>query len=208
EDITVDPDPDPKDPTDPKDLDSKGATVTEGETAEFKVSLTESSKDQTVTVTLTGATAEKGKDFLNPNETQDIVIKYADGSKVTVSPNADGTYSVKVPAGETNFVVEVKTFDDVTIEDTEEDYTLTVKVGNVEKTVTGKILDNDEEDITVDPDPDPKDPTDPKDLDSKGATVTEGETAEFKVSLTESSKDQTVTVTLTGATAEKGKDFL
>ncbi|TLT05396.1 Calx-beta domain-containing protein, partial [Aliarcobacter cibarius] len=181
EDITVDPDPDPKDPTDPKDLDSKGATVTEGDTAEFKVSLTESSKDQTVTVTLTGATAEKGKDFLNPNETQDIVIKYADGSKVTVSPNADGTYSVKVPAGETNFVVEVKTFDDVTIEDTEEDYTLTVKVGNVEKTVTGKILDNDEEDITVDPDPDPKDPTDPKDLDSKGATVTEGDTAEFKV---------------------------
>ncbi len=142
EGITIDPNPDPKDPNDPKDLDSKGAKVTEGDTAEFKVTLTESSSDQVVNVAIAGGSATKGADFLNASETESITVKYADGSIVTIAANVDGTYSVPVKAGQTNFVVQVKTFDDAIIEN-EENFTLTVKVADKQATSTGTILDND-----------------------------------------------------------------
>ncbi|TLT02825.1 choice-of-anchor K domain-containing protein, partial [Aliarcobacter cibarius] len=121
-----------------------------------------------------------------------------------------------------NFVVEVKTFDDVTIEDTEEDYTLTVKVGNVEKTVTGKILDNDVPEAVITP-KDPKDPTpevpvdptdptkplDPKDpsLGTEGAVAVEGEDLVFTVKVTDSVNPQTYDFVINNGTAEAGKDF-
>ncbi|MDX9960058.1 MAG: Calx-beta domain-containing protein, partial [Aliarcobacter sp.] len=142
EGITIDPNPDPKDPNDPKDLDSKGAKVTEGDTAEFKVTLTESSSDQVVNVAIATGSATKGADFLNASETESITVKYADGSIVTIAANVDGTYSVPVKAGQTNFVVQVKTFDDAIIEN-EENFTLTVKVADKQATSTGTILDND-----------------------------------------------------------------
>ena len=140
--VVVNPEADPKDPDDPRDLASAGATVTEGEVAEFKVRITESTSDQLAEIVLTGGTATKGEDFLNPPETAEITVTYADGTRVTVGPNADGSYSVNVPAGQTTFVVGVPTFDDGIVEDTE-NFGLSVQVGGASGSATGTILDND-----------------------------------------------------------------
>ena len=91
------------------------------------------------------------------------------------------------------------------IENTE-DYTLTVKVGNVEKTVSGTILDNDVPEAVITPkdpkDPDPEVPTDPKDptkpedpkdptIGTKGAVAVEGEDLVFTVKVTQSVNPET-----------------
>ncbi|WP_026806905.1 choice-of-anchor K domain-containing protein, partial [Aliarcobacter faecis] len=162
-----------------------------------------------------------GEDFLNPSETQEIVVKYADGTEVTVAPNADGTYSVNVPAGQTTFVVGVKTYDDLTIEDTE-NFGLSVKVGDKTSSVIGTILDNDVAEAEITPkepeepivpvpvDPiDPSKPLDPKDpiAGTKGAVAVEGEDLVFSVKVTDSVTPQEYDFKVEGLTATEGEDF-
>jgi hypothetical protein len=101
--------------------------VTEGESAVFKVVLSNASPhSNTYALQLKSGTATLGEDF-----TDELTLS----NGVTYDPS---TGLITVPAGVTEFTVTVPTIDDDLVEDTE---TFTLTVGNV--TGTGTILDND-----------------------------------------------------------------
>jgi uncharacterized membrane protein len=157
-------------------------TVTEGESALFKVVLSNASPhSNTYTLELESGTATLGEDFTD-------ALTFSNG----VTLNADGTLTV--PAGVTEFTVTVPTIDDALVENTE---AFTLTVGGVE--ATGTILDNDTATVTHVGD---------ADGDVAGVTVTEGEAAVFTVKLSnESVNDETFSLTLASGTATLGEDF-
>ncbi|WP_277868852.1 Calx-beta domain-containing protein, partial [Vibrio tasmaniensis] len=196
---------DPTDPTPPVNPDDRPSVsiedskvINEGSTASFDVSLSKAASID-VSVTLETLYGTATADDINS-----VVVKDAAGNVVT--PNADGSYTVK--AGETKLIVEVETKDDGTYEGDEK---LSLKVtgaNGVTGTGTGELTIKDDGTVPVDP-TDPTPPVNPDDRpavsieDSK--VINEGSTASFDVSLSKAaSVDVSVTLeTLYGtATAE------
>ncbi|MGR5060702.1 Calx-beta domain-containing protein [Vibrio rotiferianus] len=152
-----------------------GETVPEGQSAEFKVTLSNaSSSAQTYTIGLVNGTAGD-----NDYDTNLSNIVFSDG--VTYDAN---TGQITVPAGVTMFTATVDTTQD-TID--EPDETFDLQVGGVTGTAT--IIDNDGVPTITD-------------VALVGETVPEGQAAEFKVTLSNaSSSDQTYTIGLLNGTA-------
>ncbi|WP_049779136.1 Calx-beta domain-containing protein [Vibrio atlanticus] len=192
---------DPTDPTLPVNPDDRptvsiedSKVINEGSTASFDVSLSKAaSVDVSVTLETLYGTA-------TADDINSVVVKDAAGNVVT--PNADGSYTVK--AGETKLVVEVATKDDGTYEGDEK---LSLKVtgaAGVIGTGTGELTIKDDGKGPVDPtNPNPDDRPSVSIEDSK--VINEGSTASFDVSLSKAaSVDVSVTLeTLYGtATAD------
>ncbi|MFN1651096.1 beta strand repeat-containing protein [Vibrio rotiferianus] len=152
-----------------------GETVSEGQPAEFKVTLSNaSSSDQTYTIGLVNGTAGD-----NDYDTNESNIVFSDG--VTYDAN---TGQITVPAGVTMFTATVDTTQD-TID--EPDETFDLQVGGVNGTAT--IQDDDDAPVITE-------------VALVGETVPEGQPAEFKVTLSNaSSSDQTYTIGLVNGTA-------
>ena len=194
---------DPTDPTPPVNPDDRPAVsiedskvINEGSTAGFDVSLSKAaSVDVSVTLETLYGTA-------TADDITSIVVKDAAGNVVT--PNADGSYTVK--AGETKLVVEVATKDDGTYEGDEK---LSLKVTGatgVTGSGTGELTIKDDGTGPVDP-TDPIPPVNPDDRPSVsisgGGDVNEGSTANFTVSLSAAANtDVTVQLTLDHGEAE------
>ncbi|WKY59255.1 Calx-beta domain-containing protein [Vibrio sp. SNU_ST1] len=190
----------PVDPTNPNPDDrptvsiEDSKVINEGSTASFDVSLSKAaSVDVSITLETLYGTA-------TADDITSIVVKDAAGNVVT--PNADGSYTVK--AGETKLVVEVQTKDDGTFEGDEK---LSLKVTGVTGatgTGTGELTIKDDGTGPVDPtNPNPDDRPTVSIEDSK--VINEGSTASFDVSLTKAaSVDVSITLeTLYGtATAD------
>ena len=153
-------------------LSIEDATVEEGETAQFRVSLSTAS-------------------------TQTVTVRYQthQGTADTAADFVGGSGTLSFPAGTTERFVEVQTSEDTT---DEPDETFTVKLTNpnnatlLDDTAIGRINDDD---------PLPM-------LSIDDATVEEGGTARFEVTLTGTST-QTVTVVYAtvGGTADEGSDY-
>ncbi|MFA0578292.1 Calx-beta domain-containing protein, partial [Vibrio sp. 10N.222.49.F1] len=170
---------DPTDPTPPGNPDDRPSVsiedskvINEGSTASFDVSLSKAASID-VSVTLETLYGTATADDINS-----VVVKDAAGNVVT--PNADGSYTVK--AGETQLTVEVATKDDATYEGDEK---LSLKVTGV----TG-VNGTDTSDLTITDDgTGPVDPGKPTDNDKPtltvgdAAPVVEGQSASFAVSL-------------------------
>ncbi|WP_277814452.1 Calx-beta domain-containing protein, partial [Vibrio tasmaniensis] len=174
---------DPTDPIPPVNPDDRPAVsiegskvINEGSTASFDVSLSKAaSVDVSVTLETLYGTA-------TADDITSIVVKDATGNVVT--PNADGSYTVK--AGETKLVVEVATKDDGTYEGDEK---LSLKVTGatgVTGSGTGELTIKDDGTGPVDP-TDPTPPVNPDDRPSvsieDSKVINEGSTASFDVSL-------------------------
>ncbi|MFA0610887.1 Calx-beta domain-containing protein, partial [Vibrio sp. 10N.222.49.B4] len=196
---------DPTDPTPPVNPDDRPSVsiedskvINEGSTASFDVSLSKAASID-VSVTLETLYGTATADDINS-----VVVKDAAGNVVT--PNADGSYTVK--AGETKLVVEVETKDDGTYEGDEK---LSLKVTGatgVTGSGTGELTIKDDGTGPVDP-TDPTPPVNPDDRPSvsieDSKVINEGSTASFDVSLSKAaSVDVSVTLeTLYGtATAD------
>ncbi|MEZ9437782.1 Calx-beta domain-containing protein, partial [Vibrio atlanticus] len=179
----------PVDPTNPNPDDrptvsiEDSKVINEGSTASFDVSLSKAaSVDVSVTLETLYGTA-------TADDITSVVVKDAAGNVVT--PNADGSYTVK--AGETKLVVEVATQDDGTYEGNEK---LSLKVtGATGVTGTGELTIKDDGTGPVDPtNPNPDDR--PSVSITGGGDVNEGGTANFTVNLS-ATADTDVTVQLT-----------
>ncbi|MFA1568933.1 Calx-beta domain-containing protein, partial [Vibrio tasmaniensis 1F-187] len=172
--------------------------INEGSTAIFEVSLSKAaSGDVSVTLETLYGTA-------TADDITSIVVKDAAGNVVT--PNVDGSYTVK--AGESKLTVEVETRDDGTYEGDEKLGLKVTGATGVTGTGTGELTIKDDGTGPVDP-TDPTSPVNPDDRptvsieDSK--VINEGSTASFDVSLSKAaSVDVSVTLeTLYGtATAD------
>ncbi|HDM8242956.1 TPA: tandem-95 repeat protein, partial [Vibrio campbellii] len=83
-------------------------TVDEGQNASFDVILSnESTTTTTVNLSLAGDSAASGVDF-----SETVTIKFADDTTQEVTVDENGNFSVKVPAGHTDFSVIVPTLND------------------------------------------------------------------------------------------------
>ncbi|AWG36125.1 hypothetical protein CA948_13880 [Alcaligenes aquatilis] len=167
--------------------------VNEGENATFNVSLDKAvDADTTLTFTL-GGEIEDG-DIGEPTVT-------IGGQDVTVTKNADGSYSVTVPAGTTDgIVVTVPTTDDNVFEGNEDftlEATLTGQTASGTDLPTG-ITDSGDATI-VDSDPNNPGADVPVLTVDDAGNVNEGENATFNVSLDKAvDADTTLTFTLSG----------
>ncbi|EKD1484782.1 calcium-binding protein, partial [Vibrio alginolyticus] len=159
---------------------SDAGTVNEGETANFKVTLSNAS-ESTVQV-------ELGLN-LGDTEVGDLgTLEYNTGSGWVAVPN-DGV--VTVPAGQTEFDVRIASIDDAVYEGPE-DFSVTVTgIGAVQGSDTGTATIVDD---GSGPGPDPDDDR-PSVTISDAGTINEGETANFKVTLSNAS-ESTVQVEL------------
>ncbi|EPE2688057.1 beta strand repeat-containing protein, partial [Vibrio alginolyticus] len=173
------PGPDPDDDR-PSVTISDAGTINEGETANFKVTLSNAS-ESTVQV-------ELGLN-LGDTETGDLgTLEYNTGSGWVTVPN-DGV--VTVPAGQTEFDVRIAAIDDAVYEGPE-DFSVTVTgIGAVQGSDTGTATIVDD---GSGPGPDPDDDR-PNVTISDAGTINEGETANFKVTLSNAS-ESTVQVEL------------
>ncbi|HHX8551822.1 TPA: Calx-beta domain-containing protein, partial [Vibrio alginolyticus] len=173
------PGPDPDDDR-PSVTISDAGTINEGETANFKVTLSNAS-ESTVQV-------ELGLN-LGDTETGDLgTLEYNTGSGWVTVPN-DGV--VTVPAGQTEFDVRIASIDDAVYEGPE-DFSVTVTgIGAVQGSDTGTATIVDD---GSGPGPDPDDDR-PSVTISDAGTINEGETANFKVTLSNAS-ESTVQVEL------------
>ncbi|WP_310650403.1 Calx-beta domain-containing protein, partial [Vibrio alginolyticus] len=173
------PGPDPDDDR-PNVTISDAGTINEGETANFKVTLSNAS-ESTVQV-------ELGLN-LGDTETGDLgTLEYNTGSGWVTVPN-DGV--VTVPAGQTEFDVRIAAIDDAVYEGPE-DFSVTVTgIGAVQGSDTGTATIVDD---GSGPGPDPDDDR-PNVTISDAGTINEGETANFKVTLSNAS-ESTVQVEL------------
>ncbi|MGL0929066.1 VWA domain-containing protein, partial [Vibrio vulnificus] len=119
-----------------------GINVDEGAVADIKVTLSNPSKTETtVELTLSSGTAEKNVDFTGTK----VTIILGDGTELKdVAVADDGSFQVKVPAGQTDFTVKVQTTDD-TIFEGNETFTVTAKTPEQSTAQTGTvtIVDND-----------------------------------------------------------------
>ncbi|HHF3257412.1 TPA: Calx-beta domain-containing protein, partial [Vibrio alginolyticus] len=159
---------------------SDAGTVNEGETANFKVTLSNAS-ESTVQV-------ELGLN-LGDTEAGDLgTLEYNTGSGWVTVPN-DGV--VTVPAGQTEFDVRIAAIDDAVYEGPE-DFSVTVTgIGAVQGSDTGTATIVDD---GSGPGPDPDDDR-PSVTITDAGTINEGDTANFKVTLSNAS-ESTVQVEL------------
>ncbi|EPI2817287.1 beta strand repeat-containing protein, partial [Vibrio alginolyticus] len=173
------PGPDPDDDR-PSVTISDAGTINEGDTANFKVTLSNAS-ESTVQV-------ELGLN-LGDTEVGDLgTLEYNTGSGWVTVPN-DGV--VTVPAGQTEFDVRIAAIDDAVYEGPE-DFSVTVTgIGAVQGSDTGTATIVDD---GTGPGPDPDDDR-PSVTISDAGTINEGETANFKVTLSNAS-ESTVQVEL------------
>ncbi|MBT0032457.1 calcium-binding protein, partial [Vibrio alginolyticus] len=173
------PGPDPDDDR-PNVTISDAGTINEGETANFKVTLSNAS-ESTVQV-------ELGLN-LGDTETGDLgTLEYNTGSGWVAVPN-DGV--VTVPAGQTEFDVRIASIDDAVYEGPE-DFSVTVTgIGAVQGSDTGTATIVDD---GTGPGSDPDDDR-PSVTISDAGTINEGDTANFKVTLSNAS-ESTVQVEL------------
>ncbi|EGQ8019922.1 calcium-binding protein, partial [Vibrio alginolyticus] len=169
------PGPDPDDDR-PSVTISDAGTINEGETANFKVTLSNAS-ESTVQV-------ELGLN-LGDTEVGDLgTLEYNTGSGWVAVPN-DGV--VTVPAGQTEFDVRIASIDDAVYEGPE-DFSVTVTgIGAVQGSDTGTATIVDD---GTGPGPDPDDDR-PSVTISDAGTINEGDTANFKVTLSNASEAET-----------------
>ncbi|MCR9358594.1 Calx-beta domain-containing protein, partial [Vibrio alginolyticus] len=169
------PGPDPDDDR-PSVTISDAGTINEGETANFKVTLSNAS-ESTVQV-------ELGLN-LGDTEVGDLgTLEYNTGSGWVAVPN-DGV--VTVPAGQTEFDVRIAAIDDAVYEGPE-DFSVTVTgIGAVQGSDTGTATIVDD---GSGPGPDPDDDR-PSVTISDAGTINEGDTANFKVTLSNASEAET-----------------
>ncbi|WP_259346381.1 Calx-beta domain-containing protein [Vibrio diabolicus] len=169
------PGPDPDDDR-PSLAITDAGTINEGETANFKVTLSNAS-ESTVQV-------ELGLN-LGDTEAGDLgTLEYNTGSGWVTVPN-DGV--VTVPAGQTEFDVRIASIDDAVYEGPE-DFSVTVTgIGAVQGSDTGTATIVDD---GSGPDPDPDDDR-PSVAITDAGTINEGETANFKVTLSNASEAET-----------------
>ncbi|HHF3091057.1 TPA: Calx-beta domain-containing protein, partial [Vibrio alginolyticus] len=169
------PGPDPDDDR-PSVTISDAGTINEGETANFKVTLSNAS-ESTVQV-------ELGLN-LGDTETGDLgTLEYNTGSGWVTVPN-DGV--VTVPAGQTEFDVRIASIDDAVYEGPE-DFSVTVTgIGAVQGSDTGTATIVDD---GSGPGPDPDDDR-PSVTITDAGTINEGDTANFKVTLSNASEAET-----------------
>ncbi|MCR9527741.1 Calx-beta domain-containing protein, partial [Vibrio alginolyticus] len=173
------PGPDPDDDR-PNVTITDAGTINEGETANFKVTLSNASEAETQ--------VELGLN-LGDTEVGDLgTLEYNTGSGWVTVPN-DGV--VTVPAGQTEFDVRIASVDDAVYEGPE-DFSVTVTgIGAVQGSDTGTATIVDD---GSGPGPDPDDDR-PSVTISDAGTINEGETANFKVTLSNAS-ESTVQVEL------------
>ncbi|WP_404817319.1 Calx-beta domain-containing protein [Vibrio diabolicus] len=166
------PDPDPDDDRPSVTINDAG-TINEGETANFKVTLSNASEAETQ--------VELGLN-LGDTEVGDLgTLEYNTGSGWVTVPN-DGV--VTVPAGQTEFDVRIASIDDAVYEGPE-DFSVTVTgVGVVQGSDTGTATIVDD---SSGPGPDPDDDR-PSVAITDAGTINEGETANFKVTLSNASE--------------------
>ncbi|MFH4531378.1 Calx-beta domain-containing protein [Vibrio diabolicus] len=173
------PDPDPDDDR-PSVAITDAGTINEGETANFKVTLSNASEAETQ--------VELGFN-LGDTEAGDLgILEYNTGSGWVAVPN-DGV--VTVPAEQTEFDVRIASIDDAVYEGSE-DFSVTVTgIGAVQGSDTGTATIVDD---GTGPGPDPDDDR-PSVAISDAGTINEGDTANFKVTLSNAS-ESTVQVEL------------
>ena len=166
------PGPDPDDDR-PSVTITDAGTINEGETANFKVTLSNAS-ESTVQV-------ELGLN-LGDTEAGDLgTLEYNTGSGWVTVPN-DGV--VTVPAGQTEFDVRIASVDDAVYEGPE-DFSVTVTgIGAVQGSDTGTATIVDD---GSGPGPDPDDDR-PSVTITDAGTINEGDTANFKVTLSNASE--------------------
>ncbi|WP_318010127.1 Calx-beta domain-containing protein, partial [Vibrio alginolyticus] len=169
------PGPDPDDDR-PSVTISDAGTINEGDTANFKVTLSNASEAETQ--------VELGLN-LGDTEAGDLgTLEYNTGSGWVAVPN-DGV--VTVPAGQTEFDVRIASTDDAVYEGPE-DFSVTVTgIGAVQGSDTGTATIVDD---GSGPGPDPDDDR-PNVTISDAGTINEGETANFKVTLSNASEAET-----------------
>ncbi|HHF3148238.1 TPA: Calx-beta domain-containing protein [Vibrio diabolicus] len=173
------PGPDPDDDR-PNVTITDAGTINEGETANFKVTLSNASESS--------VQVELGLN-LGDTEAGDLgTLEYNTGSGWVTVPN-DGV--VTVPAGQTEFDVRIASIDD-TVYEGPEDFSVTVTgIGAVQGSDTGTATIVDD---GSGPGPDPDDDR-PSVTITDAGTINEGETANFKVTLSNAS-ESTVQVEL------------
>ncbi|MCG6337291.1 calcium-binding protein, partial [Vibrio alginolyticus] len=169
------PGPDPDDDR-PSVTISDAGTINEGDTANFKVTLSNASEAETQ--------VELGLN-LGDTEAGDLgTLEYNTGSGWVTVPN-DGV--VTVPAGQTEFDVRIASIDDAVYEGPE-DFSVTVTgIGAVQGSDTGTAMIVDD---GTGPGPDPDDDR-PSVTISDAGTINEGDTANFKVTLSNASEAET-----------------
>ncbi|HHF2911551.1 TPA: Calx-beta domain-containing protein, partial [Vibrio alginolyticus] len=169
------PGPDPDDDR-PSVTISDAGTINEGDTANFKVTLSNASEAETQ--------VELGLN-LGDTEVGDLgTLEYNTGSGWVAVPN-DGV--VTVPAGQTEFDVRIASIDDAVYEGPE-DFSVTVTgIGAVQGSDTGTATIVDE---GSGPGPDPDDDR-PSVTITDAGTINEGDTANFKVTLSNASEAET-----------------
>ncbi|MDV5053409.1 Calx-beta domain-containing protein [Vibrio sp. T13N] len=173
------PGPDPDDDR-PSVTITDAGTINEGETANFKVTLSNASEAETQ--------VELGLN-LGDTEAGDLgILEYNTGSGWVTVPN-DGV--VTVPAGQTEFDVRIASIDDAVYEGPE-DFSVTVTgIGAVQGSDTGTATIVDD---GSGPGPDPDDDR-PSVTITDAGIINEGDTANFKVTLSNAS-ESTVQVEL------------
>ncbi|MFH4829555.1 Calx-beta domain-containing protein [Vibrio diabolicus] len=166
------PGPDPDDDR-PSVTITDAGTINEGETANFKVTLSNASEAETQ--------VELGLN-LGDTEAGDLgILEYNTGSGWVTVPN-DGV--VTVPAGQTEFDVRIASIDDAVYEGPE-DFSVTVTgIGAVQGSDTGTATIVDD---GSGPGPDPDDDR-PSVTITDAGTINEGDTANFKVTLSNASE--------------------
>ncbi|MCR9686793.1 calcium-binding protein [Vibrio antiquarius] len=169
------PGPDPDDDR-PSVAITDAGTINEGETANFKVTLSNASEAETQ--------VELGLN-LGDTEAGDLgILEYNTGSGWVAVPN-DGV--VTVPAGQTEFDVRIASIDDAVYEGPE-DFSVTVTgIGAVQGSDTGTATIVDD---GSGPGPDPDDDR-PSVTITDAGTINEGDTANFKVTLSNASEAET-----------------
>ncbi|MGO5000562.1 retention module-containing protein, partial [Oceanisphaera sp. W20_SRM_FM3] len=210
--LPVDPT-DPEGPTTPADDDRptlaiNNVTVSEGDEAVFTVTLSNPvDSDSELTFTLEPGTAGFD-DLWAGNEPREVTVTI-DGVEQTATVDAQGNFSVTVPAGSTSLTVGVPTFDDNVFEG-KEGFTLKgdlsgtvngVGFSGITATGNGLIVDD-----GTGPGPDPDNDT-PVIQISNAGTVNEGGDAVFDITLThEVDAETTITLDLTHGDTN-GADF-
>ncbi|MFB5141394.1 Calx-beta domain-containing protein [Vibrio diabolicus] len=169
------PGPDPDDDR-PSVAITDAGTINEGETANFKVTLSNASESS--------VQVELGLN-LGDTEVGDLgTLEYNTGSGWVTVPN-DGV--VTVPGGQTQFDVRIASIDDAVYEGPE-DFSVTVTgIGAVQGSDTGTATIVDD---SSGPGPDPDDDR-PSVTITDAGTINEGETANFKVTLSNASEAET-----------------
>ncbi|CAH1581924.1 Calcium-binding protein [Vibrio owensii] len=184
----------------PTVLSISDVTVNEGEPAVFEVILSNQSESETsVTLTLADGSAIGGSDFDNTS----VLVTFSDGTSQSVSVAEDGSFTVMVPANDTDFSITVVTNNDEILEG-DETFTLTASTPTQEEPAEGTATISDDGDG---PGQNPDDDR-PNVASITDTTVNEGEAATLVVNLSNSSTASTVvTMQLAGDTATSGVDF-